>query len=284
MNTASGKVCSKCKLIKSLEDFNNSSSSPDGKRSDCKECRKHSSRAYYLSNSETVKKKSNLYGKAKSSERRQQLAIDFERYKSQFEAELIQKKLHQKRLKVIADRRYLAANKEARKKYTQEHYLKNKEIYKLKMAEYRDRNKDVLRVNKRAYKVNRLESDPIYKLKFNLSTLIRNVIKNGGYKKSAKTSKVLGADWDTLKLHIESMFADGMTWENQGKWHFDHIIPISLAKSEADVLALNHYSNLRPLWGRENIVKSNQLPSLAEIEAYGLIELFNLINKDDSCI
>jgi hypothetical protein len=278
LNIISSKTCSKCKLIKPLEDFNVQSSSPDGRRSDCKDCRKISSSKYYLSNSEKIKINTNLYGKIKASERKKQLDIDYERYKSQFEAELRQKKLHQKRLKGVADKRYQEANKEARKQYTKEYYLKNKEIFRLNMAEYREKNKDSLRILKRTYKVNRLESDPIYKLKFNLSTLIRNVIKNGGYQKSAKTSEVLGADWSIVKSHIESMFVGGMTWENQGKWHFDHIIPISLAKSEAQVLALNHYTNLRPLWGSENIAKSNKLPSPDEIQRHQLGWLLDTIN------
>lgn len=249
------------------------------RRSDCKECRKSSSRNYYLSNSEKIKKISRGYEKKKLVERKQQLEIDYEQYKSQFESELLQKKKHQRRLKAISDKRYQESNRDARKEYTKNHYLKNKETYRLKMMEYREKNKDSLRVLKRTYKVNRLESDPIYKLKFNLSTLIRNVIKNGGYRKSAKTSEVLGADWDTVKLHIETMFTDKMTWENQGRWHFDHIIPISLAKSEREVLALNHYTNLRPLWGKENIMKSNKLPPLDEIEVYGLTGLLALINR-----
>lgn len=278
MNIILRKTCSKCKLTKLLENFNVLSSSPDGRRGDCKECRKLSSRKYYLSNSEKIKINSNLYGKEKSSKRKEQLAIDYEQYKSQFDAELLQKKLHQKRLKGLSDKRYQEANKEARKQYTKEHYLKNKETYRLNMAEYREKNKESLRILKRAYKVNRLESDPIYKLKFNLSTLIRNVIKNGGYKKSAKTSEVLGADWNIVKSHIESMFVEGMSWENQGKWHFDHIIPISLAKSEAQVLVLNHYTNLRPLWGGENIAKSNKLPSPEEIQRHQLNWLLDAIN------
>lgn len=278
MNEISFKSCSKCKLSKPLDGFNKLSSSPDGRRSDCKECRKFSSKQYYLSNSEKIKENTKKYGKEKLIERNQQLAIDYEQYKSQFEAELLQKQKHQKRLKAITDKKYQERNKEARKEYTRNHYLKNKDTYRLKMIDYREKNKDSLRVIKRAYKVNRLDSDPIYKLKFNLSTLIRNVIKNGGYKKKAKTREVLGADWDTVKLHIESMFTNEMTWENQGRWHFDHIIPISLAKNESEVLALNHYTNLRPLWGSENIAKSNKLPSRDEIERHQLNWLLDAIN------
>ena len=57
-----------------------------------------------------------------------------------------------------------------------------------------------------------------------------------------------------------------------------HIISIYLAKSEEEVLALNHYTSLRPLWGKENVVRSNKLPPLAEIERYGLTGLLTLIS------
>ena len=48
-----------------------------------------------------------------------------------------------------------------------------------------------------------------------------------------------------------------MSWENYGKyngeinygWDIDHIIPISIAKTEEDVMKLSHYTNLQPLCG-----------------------------------
>jgi hypothetical protein len=47
--------------------------------------------------------------------------------------------------------------------------------------------------------------------------------------------------------------------ENHGKWHIDHIIPISLAKTEDEVYLLCHYTNFQPLWARDNLVKKNKL-------------------------
>ena len=271
------KVCTKCGVDKLLEAFNVASSAPDGRRPECKECRKSASKKYYSSNSDQIKTKVKIYAAKVKTVKDAEQKIQYDQYESQLRAEKYQKKLHQKRMKALADKLYQETHKEEKKEYIKEYYLKNKEVYRLKMAEYREQNKDTLRVLKRNYKINRLNNDPVYKLKFNLSTLIRNVIKNGGYRKNAKTSEVLGADWTTVKKHIESMFTDKMSWENQGRWHFDHIIPISLAKNEVEVFALNHYTNLRPLWGKENIVKSNKLPSLAEIKRYGLGSLFYLI-------
>jgi hypothetical protein len=50
-----------------------------------------------------------------------------------------------------------------------------------------------------------------------------------------------------------------MNWENKNKWEIDHIIPISIARNEEEIIKLNHYSNLRPLWRKDNRDKSNKI-------------------------
>ena len=52
-----------------------------------------------------------------------------------------------------------------------------------------------------------------------------------------------------------------MSWDNYGEWHIDHVIPLSLwdlSKKEDQEMA-THYSNLQPLWAKDNIAKSNKL-------------------------
>ncbi len=49
-----------------------------------------------------------------------------------------------------------------------------------------------------------------------------------------------------------------MTLSNHGKWHLDHIIPISYAKSKEEVYILNHYTNFQPLWAIDNLSKGNK--------------------------
>lgn len=65
-----------------------------------------------------------------------------------------------------------------------------------------------------------------------------------------------------LKAHIERQFVRGMSWKNRTKWHIDHIVPISSAATEAEVIALNHFTNLRPVWRRVNLAKSNAVTHL----------------------
>jgi hypothetical protein len=64
------------------------------------------------------------------------------------------------------------------------------------------------------------------------------------------------------KLHIEKQFKPGMNWLNHSLhgWHIDHIIPMASATTEEEVIKLNHYTNLQPLWASENIKKSNKMP------------------------
>jgi len=85
-------------------------------------------------------------------------------------------------------------------------------------------------------------------------------LTNNGFTKKSRSYEILGCSFDYFKNHIESKFTDGMTWENRSKWHIDHIIPISSAKTEAEILKLNHYTNLQPLWAADNIRKGNKMP------------------------
>lgn len=100
----------------------------------------------------------------------------------------------------------------------------------------------------RNYQSNRRKSDPLYKLKSTISHRIRSSIKSKGYKKSNKTQDILGCSFIEFKEHIQSQFTEEMNWDNHGTyWDIDHIIPISVAKNEEEVLRLNHYTNLQPL-------------------------------------
>ena len=65
-------------------------------------------------------------------------------------------------------------------------------------------------------------------------------------------------DKENFKLYIESKFTEEMSWENYGEWHLDHIKPLYLSENEEDLLLLNHYTNLQPLWAEDNLRKNRK--------------------------
>ena len=88
---------------------------------------------------------------------------------------------------------------------------------------------------------------------------VRKSFRRKGFRKNSKTYIILGEEWAVVKLYMENLFKEGMTWENYGEWEIDHIIPISSGKTEEDVMKLCHYKNLQPLWKEDNRKKGNKL-------------------------
>lgn len=137
---------------------------------------------------------------------------------------------------------------------------RNKAHISEKSKNYRAENPDKVK----AYSARKVEArksrrmvDPIYSLGCRIRCLVRSCIRARGMTKSWKTEDILGCTIAEFVSHIERQFAKGMTWENRSEWHIDHIVPMASAKTEEDVLRLNHFTNLRPLWAIDNLKKSN---------------------------
>ena len=123
------------------------------------------------------------------------------------------------------------------------------------MASYYKANKDrFIQGNTRRAKIRRVV-DPVFLLSSRIRSSIGDALRKGGYGKRSKSQEILGCDWRFLAGHIERQFLKGMSWENRDQWHIDHIIPLATAKTEEDVIRLNHYTNLRPLWAKDNLRK-----------------------------
>ncbi len=127
------------------------------------------------------------------------------------------------------------------------------------------KNKEYMNKKRNDYRVERRKNDPLYKLTHTLRSRVLVAFKRKSIKKTSKSYEILGADWATIKLHIESKFREGMTWKNHGygedKWHVDHIVPIAFARNEEELVALMHYTNLQPLWQKENQSKGGRYAS-----------------------
>lgn len=222
------KKCTKCNEIKPKSEFGNHKLTKDKLQCHCKLCINLTSSKHKASNPEWSKEhylsRQDHY-KSKASER----------YNNQKD--------------IILDKQ-------------KEWVEKNKEKVKVYYKEWVERNKDKL--NK--YNTERREKDPNLKLACILRSKISTNVSRINSKKDQTSLEIVGLEsWNHFRLHIESQFEEQMNWENYGigknnsTWHIDHIIPISSAKTLEEVKKLNHYSNLRPMWGSDNIRKSNKI-------------------------
>ena len=112
--------------------------------------------------------------------------------------------------------------------------------------------------NKRK-KIKRESGDEFFNFKESIRGSIRKSFTRMGYNKDSNTRVILGEDWNVVKSYFENKFTDGMTWDNQGEWHIDHIIPLSTATNEQELIKLCHYTNLQPLWAIDNLKKGNKI-------------------------
>jgi hypothetical protein len=173
-------------------------------------------------------------------------------------------------------RRFIGGRDVATKKYfskpeTKERLKRNHKKWSESKREYlnqyhkewREKNIDKHRENKRNYEKTRKTNDPIYKLIANFRTAIYQVLKENNITKNGHYFEILGYTPDDLIKHIESQFTEGMSWENYGDFHIDHIKPISSFNireiGDNEFMKCWSLDNLQPMWADENIRKSNKV-------------------------
>lgn len=152
---------------------------------------------------------------------------------------------------------------EKRKREWKEYYkLHRKKLIK-RVCKYQKKNRDY----KKEYKRNkeRKENDINYRLKINLRNRLLQALKSG--QKGGSFIKNLGCSINELKNYLEDKFLDGMSWSNYGEWQIDHVIPLSLFNltDKEEFKEAVHYSNLQPLWAKDNQSKGNNIQELGLI-------------------
>ena len=141
-------------------------------------------------------------------------------------------------------------------------YSKTERYKKMKAGwdkTYAQNNKE--KINEQ--RVKKYNTNVQHKLKVTLRNRIGQALKIKNGTKAYKTVELLGCSLDDFKLYLENKFQDGMSWNNHAKdgWHIDHVIPLDafdLTKPEEQLKAC-HYSNLQPLWAKENLQKNNRI-------------------------
>jgi hypothetical protein len=175
------KICTKCKIEKTVDDFHNRSGTKNGKKPRCKQC-------------STTERK--------------------------------------------------------------EHYEKNRKKTLEQNKKYLETNKDKRRKWYREYQSIKYKTDTAYRMTKICRSLTYRALKGLGNK---HTMEVIGCSTEELWQHLEKQFTDGMTRENHGEWHIDHIKPLASASNQEEAERLSHYTNLQPLWAKDNFKKGHKL-------------------------
>lgn len=144
------------------------------------------------------------------------------------------------------------ANKEKKAEYHQSRYKPNPRSEKTEEQRLQEK-----RAYRREYEKRKKQEDINHKIRSNLRNRLKIAMKNN--RKQDPTLSLIGCSLDQLKAHLESQFQSGMSWDNwsHNGWHIDHIEPLaSFDLSDPEQLRKAcHYTNLRPLWAKDNLVK-----------------------------
>lgn len=210
----------------------------------------------------------------------------------------LKRRQHKKRSK-----KYVKNNRAKRLESARGYYYRNRELCNKRQVEWNRKNKDKVYANQRTWKKNNPERvramrkrqwqnldkkkhnakrrrylksrkavDPLFKLVTNIRSMISTALAKKGYAKRSKTERILGCSFPKFKAHLEALFKEGMSWTNYGTWHIDHFIPLASASTEQEIVRLNHYTNLRPLWGEENLSKLAKMPTKEEMRRFRSIK------------
>jgi hypothetical protein len=233
------RTCNKCKEVKPLEGFYKVKRGKSGRTRVCVACYRKDQKEYYKKNRESFSKRWRDYAKN---------------------------------------------NKEKRKNYHAEHYKENKERICKERKEYRNNNKEKVRrqnnelyhkymadpairkqrlATKAKYEKGKRENNPVYRITCNMRGGMYRGLK--GLHKTSRTFSYIDKSPEELMNYLEKQFTEGMSRENYGEWHVDHIRPLASfefdkykegsAEFEALLGEAWHYTNLQPLWATDNISK-----------------------------
>ena len=242
------KICSKCNVEKSLDNFYKAKVNKDNLCSWCKDCDKLKQKKYRKSNAEIVSAKR----RKKYLDSREKVLEQCKKYKDEHKKEYQQYYLNNKEIINMRTR-----------KYSIQYRIDNKELIKQKQKEYVAQNRESITKKH----LEKLHNNTNYKLGCYLRTRLHNAMKNN--KKIGSAIQDLGCSIKELKIWLEQQFyshpktGEIMSWENYGKygWHIDHIYPLSKVDltDKKQLKKVCHWFNLRPMWAEENISKNNKL-------------------------
>jgi hypothetical protein len=218
-----------------------------------KYCKKHRE-----ANRKKILEKERKYREAN----REKLREGYKKYYKRHRGEIL---LYQKRHRETHKQErqeYLDRTKQRRREKRQQHSRLNKERLNANVRRWKALNKDKIRKYAKhyfpEYQRKRGSVDLAFRLRGILRHRVWSALKNNT--KSAKTMELIGCSIEYLMGYLEAKFVPGMSWQNYGSWHVDHIKPCAtfdLSKPEEQRKCF-HYTNLQPLWEGENLTKGGK--------------------------
>jgi len=227
MTKTDTKHCTKCETTKTVDQFHRDRSKKDGLQTQCKTCVKAKQKAYRAANPKEIAAKKKIYYEAN----REKIAEKGKRYREENHEAVQERK-----------RIYRESNRES---------LAEKQ--RLWLAENREW--------RRGYICDRRANDPVFRFVDYTRARLRKILN--GTRSYPEALALLGCTRQEWRDHLESQFTDGMSWDNYGEWHVDHIIPVS-AFDQTDPEQQKecwNYLNTQPLWAKDNMAKGTTIPT-----------------------
>ncbi len=230
-----------CKLEKERIAFGVDRKTIDGLRTVCKNCRNMQNTKYYAANKEGIlQRRLEEYHNGNGKIRKKSYS-----------------ELNKNQIAINAAE-YYQDNKEHLLEESNKYYEQHKD----ERAEYYQENKEYINARVGKYRKERRHTDEGFKLSCALRDRLNDAVSRDAKVGSAVND--LGCSIELFKEYIEERFKDGMTWDNWSLygWHLDHIIPLSSfdLTDRSQYLRACHYTNLQPLWARDNLSKGNKVP------------------------
>lgn len=231
MNTIT-KVCKICGEEKLLKSFYKNDHNKDGYFNSCDACER---KKYFDNHEIRIQRNREYIKKLKRENRYKDLLLKQSEY---------QKKTKDRHNE--ANKRYRAENKDKIRIYSKSIVL---------TPEQKER--------RRIYKKWKRDNDLNYKISQNIRARIWCClfVQKKGTKKYFSVKELVGCDYDYMNRYLESLWQEGMSWENYGEWEIDHIKPCAsfdLINPEEQKKCFN-WRNMQPLWRSDNRFKSNKL-------------------------
>jgi hypothetical protein len=129
-----------------------------------------------------------------------------------------------------------------------------------KTKAWRHANREKVAATRNKYFTNKKATDPVFKASVKMRAMLRRILTSTGQIKRGSSREMMGYGGEELRVHLESLFQPGMTWDNYGEWHIDHKIPVSMLTmfGICDPAFINALSNLQPMWAIDNLKKGNR--------------------------